>query len=285
MRLKGIIKENHGNRIHQCLFNDSNLFITISKTQVSVYDNNHMGDHLQLLSQFHLELNQGNSNDWFFTSGCWILRRHDLLVAVGATDGSIRVLSVVQSKELNILKPESQKSILQLEPHKSLDSVFLSLSEDGVMRIWRDLKYCVVALRLSGLAPTTLTAIHPTFSLLFAVVGNGTIAEINLRDYEQAIATIPPPNTPITELIDAPQYKSMHTHPIGNLKYLSLNKCIENRKEKKTDQPDIVDIQCVNDLVLSTSTDGIMYLWNPRTLDIKHKWDIGKPNPSKVGIS
>ncbi|KAI8099532.1 WD40-repeat-containing domain protein [Halteromyces radiatus] len=168
MRLKRIVKENHGQDINQMAFffnnknfagpvgldvnktfdkrgavqreqhDTSNVVGTVGGAQMNVYDNEHCGDHLDIMSNFNLAstLNADEEpNKKFLHTFCWIYQEDDAVVATGGMDGDIHILSIANSKEIAILKGHT-KRILDLQSHPKNDKYIFSVSKDGTMRLW-----------------------------------------------------------------------------------------------------------------------------------------------------
>jgi WD40 repeat protein len=104
LHLTRLIKENHGDGIRQLKFfkSDSfdkptNLVATCGSTQANVYDNEHLGGHLDLVSQFNLPGQQ-------FTCLCWLELESDVLLVLGSSDCHVHIVSLAYSKEIMLLK-------------------------------------------------------------------------------------------------------------------------------------------------------------------------------------
>ncbi|ORZ13169.1 WD40-repeat-containing domain protein [Absidia repens] len=177
LRLKRIVKENHGYDITQLAFffnnknfnrpvgldisktfdkrgsvqrpqdDTSNVLGTVGGAQINIYDNEHYGDHLDIMSNFDLasdlseEEDSGQRN---LNTFCWLYQKDDAVIATGGGDGDIHIISVSQSKEIAVLKGHT-KRILDIQSHPQNDNNILSVSKDGTVRLW-DLKThrCIV---------------------------------------------------------------------------------------------------------------------------------------------
>ncbi|OMJ11432.1 hypothetical protein AYI69_g9829 [Smittium culicis] len=106
---------------------NENVLLTISKNQANVYDNEHCGDHLDIMSNFHIENER-------FCCACWVKKESDSLFVTGNEFGKIRVISVAWSKELSIIDAH-KGPITSVVKHPVIDSVILSLSGDKTMKI------------------------------------------------------------------------------------------------------------------------------------------------------
>jgi hypothetical protein len=134
-RLRRIIRENHGTSISDISFNFSrqtreamNLLATASKGQVNIYDNQHIGKHLDIVS--HLSLPNVE-----FTSVCWIQSQHGPCVVAGTSKGKMHVISLLYSKELAVL-PGPKDVIISLIDVDGTDE-WISLGKDGYIAWWK----------------------------------------------------------------------------------------------------------------------------------------------------
>ncbi|KAJ1918388.1 hypothetical protein H4219_002614 [Mycoemilia scoparia] len=102
---------------------NSNLLATVGQNQTSIYDNEHCGDHLDIMSHYT------PPNDSKILTCCWIPAVQDALLALGGHEGAVRVLSLAWSKELHTLKGHTGK-------HPTNPQFILSVSKDCSMRVW-----------------------------------------------------------------------------------------------------------------------------------------------------
>ncbi|KAJ3395488.1 hypothetical protein HDU92_005742 [Lobulomyces angularis] len=137
-RIRRIIKENHLKEITLVKFNlnvninkdldVSNLVATIGSNQLNVYDNEHCGDHLDIMSNFQLKPEET------LKAMCWINIEEDCLMAVSSSN-IIRLLSLARSMEVFTLNGHSGM-ILDLVTHPINPNLLVSLSVDGTIKIW-----------------------------------------------------------------------------------------------------------------------------------------------------
>ncbi|XP_004364265.1 hypothetical protein CAOG_03426 [Capsaspora owczarzaki ATCC 30864] len=97
-RLQRIIKESHGRPLSGMVFNRMdayvpNLIVTSGGHQVNVYDNEHTGTHLDVVSQY------ANSTA-VMTCCCWVAAVDDALAIAGDHEGVTHVISVAKSREI-----------------------------------------------------------------------------------------------------------------------------------------------------------------------------------------
>lgn len=192
MRLRRIVKENHGCDINQLAFffnnknftapfgidkvktfdkrgavqrhstDTSNVLATVGGCELSIYDNEHCGDHLDIMSNFDLtgttdEGDEGSAaKDHSLETFCWLYKEGDALLATGGADGLIRIISVANSEEIKILEGH-KKLIYDIQSHPQSDNIILSTSKDGTIRLWDvDQNKCIAIFE----ADATVTCFH-----------------------------------------------------------------------------------------------------------------------------
>ncbi|OMH84335.1 hypothetical protein AX774_g2135 [Zancudomyces culisetae] len=64
----------------------SNILITLSSTQANIYDNEHCGDHLDIMSNYQVD------SGLEIVCGGWVSTRNDAVFAVGLANGQIRII-------------------------------------------------------------------------------------------------------------------------------------------------------------------------------------------------
>lgn len=140
MRLRRIVKENHGCDINQLSFffnnknfsapvsielnktfdkrgavqrdstDTSNVLATVGGCELSVYDNEHCGDHLDIMSNFDMTPEEEeNKNKYILETFCWLYKKGDALLATAGADGIIHILSLAHSEEIMALEGHSSK--------------------------------------------------------------------------------------------------------------------------------------------------------------------------------
>ncbi|KAI8873295.1 hypothetical protein GQ42DRAFT_38349 [Ramicandelaber brevisporus] len=141
------------------VWDTSNLVATAGAGQVTVYDNGHCGDHLDIVSQFHL---QPSGNEKIVaTAIAWLTGSNsgneDVMLIVGTSTGSLALLSLAWSRQIGRAEstaemdnsetdPEDiliinkdhyhEKEIIHIEPHPTDPNVFATSSIDGTIRLW-----------------------------------------------------------------------------------------------------------------------------------------------------
>ncbi|KAI8803999.1 hypothetical protein BJ742DRAFT_826793 [Cladochytrium replicatum] len=154
MFLRRIVKENHGTTILQCAFysrqlgdfkgtdgmgcNSSNLVATVCASQLNIYDNQHCGDHLDLISQFTTsDIRCSEIPNPEFTCFSWIYSDDDdALVAVAGSHSIVHIISLSRSEELCRLRGH-RGSVVDLQCHQIERRLLMSLcKEDSSIRGW-----------------------------------------------------------------------------------------------------------------------------------------------------
>jgi WD40 repeat protein len=128
LNLKRIVKENHGCAISQLAFPNPrhSILATVSSTQINFYDNEHIGDHLDIISQY-------NGHD--LRCLAWISLPDDLLLCT-ASQNVIHVFSLTRSREIKRLCGHAGL-ISDLASLSQAPNWLLSTSqEDGTSRLW-----------------------------------------------------------------------------------------------------------------------------------------------------
>lgn len=138
---------------------------------MNVYDNEHCGDHLDIMSNFDLSTqdDQDKTRKDLHTF-CWLYRENDAWLAAAGADGLIHIVSLANSQEIDILAGHTSKlhyickiiawgcennlktiyiclleSINDLQTHPFSDNYILSTSKDGTIRLWDvDARKCLV---------------------------------------------------------------------------------------------------------------------------------------------
>ncbi|KAF9129990.1 hypothetical protein BGW39_003595 [Mortierella sp. 14UC] len=155
LRLRRIVKENHASEINQMAFclnqrhnktpfgldhikifeqrgavkrdswDNSNILGTTGGPQANIYDNEHCGDHLDIMSHFLLDPVGEEGAEEF----------PDAILATAGTDKVVHILSLSRSKELVRLTGHNH-TITDIQAHPFNDDYILSASKDGSVRMW-----------------------------------------------------------------------------------------------------------------------------------------------------
>ncbi|KAI9312894.1 WD40-repeat-containing domain protein [Dichotomocladium elegans] len=204
MRLRRIIKENHGSNIHQLAFffnnknfsapvgldvnktfdkrgsvqrdqsDTSNVIAVVGGCQLSIYDNEHCGDHLDIMSNFDLApLQDDGGVKRELHTFCWLYRENDAWLAAAGTDGIIHIVSLANSQEIIQLEGHT-KTIHDLQTHPQSDNYILSTSKDGTIRLWDvDAKRCLAIFECDA----TVTCFDPTGEKFISGNSRGELRE------------------------------------------------------------------------------------------------------------
>ncbi|SAM01430.1 hypothetical protein [Absidia glauca] len=275
-RLKRILRENHGCDINQLsLFfkndnldrpqqpdlknkhgaireqNDtSNILASVGGAQISIYDNEHIGDNLDIISNFNLASTLTDDQDpkqKILNTFCWLYLRDDAVIATGGADNGIHILSMTQSKETAILKGHS-KPILDIQKHPQDDKYILSVSKDGFMRLW-DVEQgrCMIMFEYQ----CNVACFHPSGNTFITGTVNGELREWTIPVYALSATNTTDEDDPV--MID-----------ISNSRLL-----------KKMHGESTIDcIRFANGNVLSKSINGRMEYWDPTNEEIIRSFRI-----------
>ncbi|GAN05757.1 WD domain, G-beta repeat-containing protein, partial [Mucor ambiguus] len=267
MRLRRIVKENHGHDIPQLsfFFNDndskksaqpidtSNVLASVGGCQLSVYDNEHCGDHLDIMSNFDITpLHEKQEAKHRLKTVCWFYREGgDALIATAGADSMIHVLSLANSEEIMLLKGHSSM-ITDLQSHPLSDHHILSTSKDGTARLW-DLhqERCLVVFEAK--TPLTVSCFHPSGATFITGSEHGDIFEWNIPSFDSSISN----NTTLRiSKQDAKILKKLH----GNT-YVDC-------------------IRYANGNLLTKSVDNQLHYWRPNEQEIIHSFSIASQENS-----
>ncbi|KAG2186323.1 hypothetical protein INT43_002761 [Umbelopsis isabellina] len=264
MRLRRIVKENHGSDINQLAFffnnknfsapygidqsktfdkrgavqrdqsDTSNVLVTVGGAQINVYDNEHCGDHLDIMSHFNLaiESEEGSPPNKLLHSACWLHRPEDALIAVGGADMKIHILSLANSQELAILSGHS-KTITDIQAYPQDDTHILSTSKDGTVRLWDVTTEKCLAIYD---ADATVSIFHPSGETFITAGPKGDFREWQVPNWG--------------ELSGEPQ---------------QFDKKSSRLLKKMHNDSQIDCIRYVNGNLLSKSINGRMEYWDPAT--------------------
>ncbi|KAI9267389.1 WD40-repeat-containing domain protein [Sporodiniella umbellata] len=201
MRLRRIVKENHGRDINQISFffnnknfsapigldlnktfdkrgavqrnstDTSNILATVGGCELSVYDNEHCGDHLDIMSNFDITADDGVNRE--LHTFCWLYRPGDACLAAAGASGAIHVLSIADSQEIKKLQGHT-KTVHDLQSHPQNDNVILSASKDGTIRLWNiDENNCLAIFECDA----TVLCFHPSGTKFVSGSSRGELRE------------------------------------------------------------------------------------------------------------
>ncbi|KAK9857210.1 hypothetical protein WJX84_002581 [Apatococcus fuscideae] len=125
----------------RCHSTSSFLYPNDAGAQVTVYDDEHMGDFIGMVVHFtndktdHAQGGELATCCWVSTDG-WSRHPHgDACLAVAGADANISVISVVDAQVVRLLKGH-RKEVLDLAACASIPGLLASLSRDGTARLW-----------------------------------------------------------------------------------------------------------------------------------------------------
>ena len=147
LEMKTVIKENHERAIEEMRFNFttslknskcSNLFASVGADMLTVYDDNHFGDHVALVCQFkNTENLKAKTKGGPLYCLSWVDAKRseheqgDALIAVAGEDMVVSIVSVSESAVVQILRGGHAKApITGLATNKNLSDIVVSLSEE-----------------------------------------------------------------------------------------------------------------------------------------------------------
>ncbi|KAG0248307.1 hypothetical protein BG011_000220 [Mortierella polycephala] len=267
LRLRRIVKENHASEINQMAFclnhrhnrtpfgldhvkvfekrgsvkrdpwDNSNILGTTGGPQANIYDNEHCGDHLDIMSHFLLDPvgEEGAEELPEMLTCCWIHQPQDTILATAGTGKTIHILSLARSKELVRLSGHNH-SVTDIHAHPTKDEYLLSASKDGSVRMWNILTgKCLVIFEIKA----SVVCFNPTTEGRTFLTGgyNGEIRHWTVPDFNSE------PEEPIVVPASESQmlFSNLHSARID---------CIRFAKDK----------------VLSKSVNGKVEYWDPETL-------------------
>ncbi|GLC63528.1 hypothetical protein PLESTF_000046100 [Pleodorina starrii] len=146
LELRTVLKESHGAPIVDLAFNSldpehRNLFASIGKDQVTIYDDEHMGDFLGVVVQY-VNSPSAHHRGGDVTCCAWVqmcgITRHELgdaCLAVSGPEGVIQVISVVEARVVALLKGH-RGEVVELRGCAGVPGLLLSLGLDGSVRLW-----------------------------------------------------------------------------------------------------------------------------------------------------
>ncbi|WIA40205.1 hypothetical protein OEZ86_013593 [Tetradesmus obliquus] len=148
LKLKTVIKESHCSAVQALAFNlcDAgcrNLFATVGKDQATIYDDQHMSDHIAVVASLSLSESIEQAQDAFQVC-CWVncsgLSRHpygDAMLAVAGSDPHIHIISVAEAAVVAQLPLPPGTSAVELSAAAEQPGLLLVLCKDGTLQLWQ----------------------------------------------------------------------------------------------------------------------------------------------------
>ncbi|KNC50097.1 uncharacterized protein AMSG_11915 [Thecamonas trahens ATCC 50062] len=135
--LRKIVKENHGSEVVGLEFNRvqadaSNMVATVGANQLNVYDNEHIGDHLDIVSQY-----MAPDTEDSILCMAWADAPVDSLLVVGNSAGRVQVISLVNSVVIAEATVHSAAVTALHVPLTTSDHMLITASRaEGVVKAW-----------------------------------------------------------------------------------------------------------------------------------------------------
>ncbi|GIL73165.1 hypothetical protein Vretimale_4757 [Volvox reticuliferus] len=187
LELRTVLKESHCSPIVDLVFNaldpeHRNLFASIGKDQVTIYDDEHMGDFLGVVVQYinspsaHHHGGDVTCCAWVQMSGITTHELGDACLAVSGPEGVIQVISVVEARVITLLKGH-RGEVVELRGCPGVPGLLLSLGLDSSIRLW-DVAAGICLAEMASDAITLET--HPEGGCFFTGHSGGRICRWNL---------------------------------------------------------------------------------------------------------
>ncbi|TPX63110.1 hypothetical protein SpCBS45565_g06848 [Spizellomyces sp. 'palustris'] len=264
LRLRRIVRENHGSCINQCVFfpstntlaseqdagTASNVLATIGGPQANFYDNEHCGDHLDIMSHFVVngvgyckDAEELPTETPELLTCCWLHVDQDAVLAAAGTDTDIHILSVTRSEEIARLKGHTDR-ILDLQPHPTDVNLLLSVSDDGNVKLWHvRAKKCLCVYFVKA----TAAAFHPNGMSFLTSSSKGVVVDWEIPEDLLHLSQNEAVAAPV-EHIDEGQQVLWSDQLHGN-NYIDC-------------------IRYVDEKVLSKSVNGKVVFWDPISAEV-----------------
>ncbi|ORX60183.1 WD40 repeat-like protein [Piromyces finnis] len=288
--LKRIIRENHASPIRQIVFNHkslpgsefdaSNIVATVAKAGITIYDNEHCGNHFDIMNHFILNgqgylpgpngkppIVEGQMNTM-----CWVRKIDDAIMATAGVDKVIHILSLSYLKEIvNLIGHED--AIEDLKSHPKNNNIILSSSSDGTIRIWDIYKEKCICIYKLKYNPTVIDVDDKGKTIIVGTEA-GYVIECNIPEW----------------ISDENIYnKEINTNDIPFIFYTDSKYQRILNSEKKVHSTLIDSIGYIgNNNILSKDINGHIYEWDLETEEIikefKHR-SLMRQNRCRFGIS
>ncbi|KAJ3049868.1 hypothetical protein HK097_009144 [Rhizophlyctis rosea] len=275
-RLRRVVRENHGRDVNHCVFfvkpgeqnssahqeeslaigdgevpatvDGSNVLATVGGAQANFYDNEHCGDHLDIMSHFVVGGEGYNgrpvsADPYELLTCCWLTMPNDAVLAASGTDNIIHILSIAQSKEQKPLSGHTGP-IIDIASHPTDTNLLFSLSKDGSVRLWH-----VGAGRTLVVydVKATALALHPYGTSFLTANTNGSVHD---WDVPEDILNLP------TEEAESVEVE----HVTEGVKVATASRLHGGSY--------VDSIRYIGDKVLSKSRDGKVLLWDPESSQV-----------------
>jgi len=287
--LKRIIRENHGSPIKQIVFNHqplsgsefdaSNIVATVAKAGITIYDNEHCGNHFDIMAHFILN-GQGYlpgpngkapTVEGQMNSMCWVNKIDDAIMVTAGEDKNIHILSLANCKEIAVLSGHGE-SVEDVISHTINNNIIISASQDGTIRIWDIYKEKCICMFITNYALTVMAINHKGDKL---VVGTetGCIIECIIPEWVYNIELY-------NKELESNELPVMLNSDSDNQFFKIVN--------KKFHSAYIDSIGFINDNILSKDVNGHIYLWELESENIIREYknrSLLRKNYCRFGIS
>ena len=156
LRVKTVIRENHGascTRLIELAPSDGacgNLFATVGGKTLTVYDDEHFGEHAAVVAQYAHETTE-HQRGGEITAMCWVRwsadkenlgagrRAHefgDAVLAIGDEHGFVSVISVAENRVVARINAHQGKAVRDMDGASARDGFIVSIGDDGMLKAW-----------------------------------------------------------------------------------------------------------------------------------------------------
>ncbi|CAG8740928.1 14531_t:CDS:2, partial [Acaulospora morrowiae] len=278
-RLRRIVKENHGHDINHLAFffnlsnyeapvgtlykknfnklghversvrDTSNILASVGDIQANIYDNEHCGDHLDIMSNFAVDEKSDLASSELLTC-CWLHRDDDALLAIAGNSRVIYIISLTLSITLQKMQGHNGKW-----KHPKDDIHLLSASQDVSVRLWNTISgTCLYAFEIKA----SVVCWNPSGQTFLTGGYNGEV-----RIWKTPDLMFPPTQPPLrfSQKDFETRHKKFHTGQIDSIRF-------------------------ANKHVLSKSINGKIEYWNYETFEVLRSFAIknGSNNRSRFDV-
>jgi len=155
LKVKTVIRENHGaacTRVIELAPSESacgNLFATVGGKTLTVYDDEHFGEHAAVVAQYAHETTE-HQEGGEITAMCWVrwsvdkenanVRRRahefgDAVLAIGDEHGFVSVISVAENRVVARIKAHAS-AVRDMDGARGRDGFIVSIGDDGMLKAW-----------------------------------------------------------------------------------------------------------------------------------------------------
>lgn len=155
LRVKTVIRENHGDAHTRAIEfsrceRTKNLFATIGGSTVTVYDDEHFGDHTAVVAQYVHEATE-HERGGKITSMCWVTQSAekenaatggtthefgDAVLAIGDENGVISVISIAENRVVSRIDAHPGAAVRDMDGASARDGFVVSVGKDGFLKAW-----------------------------------------------------------------------------------------------------------------------------------------------------